>query len=222
MKNLMKHSHFVSVSALLLSFTQPDLQAAASPSFNCQKAASVVERAICSDEILADLDQQLGKIWKSFLSAFNDADMKAQMRQEQSAWVTSRNQCQADINCISTAYKQRLNALGFEQHNHPLAGQYANEAIGSVTVYPAKDGGFLVAIQTADPNQGTWTCEVYGKAVGNQNSLSITVDSNHFSATISDAGILTIEANDDVFSVAQSHCGLNGGFSDSYRRVSTR
>ena len=219
MKATVKHNHYFGVIALLFFGAQASAQVAPSPSFNCQKAVSTVEKAICGDEALARLDSRLGKAWKAVITAFNDDNMKAQMRQEQADWVASRNKCQTDVDCIVVSYRQRLDALGFGQQTHSLAGQYENKAIGTVTVYPGKDNVFLVAIQTAESSQGTWTCEVYGKAVGKQNSLAITVGSNQFFAVISDAGLLTIEANDEVFAVGQSNCGLNGGFADSYRRV---
>jgi len=78
-------------------------------SFDCAKASTLVEKAICSDTELARLDDQLELAYKQALAAKSDG---VELKSQQRAWLKNvRNQCQ-DVACINQAYTKRLAALG--------------------------------------------------------------------------------------------------------------
>jgi len=84
--------------------------AEAQPSFDCKKAKSNNEKAICKDERLANLDRDLAKIYGASLNAA-EPFAGASLRKEQEEWLTSREKCSSDVACISDAYSQRLSQL---------------------------------------------------------------------------------------------------------------
>jgi uncharacterized protein len=63
---------------------------ASGPSFDCSKAKSAAARLICSDAELSRLDRELGAAYKQLLGA-SKADEKTKVRNDQVAWIRSRN-----------------------------------------------------------------------------------------------------------------------------------
>jgi uncharacterized protein len=214
---MLNHKYILAISLLLTAnLVQAEVSA---PSFNCKKATTSVEKTICANDTLARLDRKLGEIWKSFIDASNDDAFKSRLRQDQALWVKLRDKCQNDIDCISNAYQQRLAVFGADKNLSVLAGQYEKKDIGIMTVYPTEDKNYLITIQTADPEQGAWTCEITGTATENGNQLLITVGADHFTARLTDADAITIDPNTESFKAAENNCGLNGGFFYTYHKI---
>lgn len=214
---MLNHKYILAISLLLTTnLVQAEVIA---PSFNCKKATTAVEKTICADNTLARLDRKLGEIWKSFIDASNHDAFKSRLRQDQALWVKLRDKCQNDVGCISSAYQQRLAVLGADKKLSVFAGQYEKKDIGIMTVYPTEDKNYLIAIQTADPEQGAWTCEITGTATENGNQLLLTVGSDYFSARLIDTDAITIDPNTEAFKAAENNCGLNGGFFYTYHKV---
>lgn len=214
---MLNHKYILAISLLLTAnLVQAEVTA---PSFNCKKAATAVEKTICTNDTLARLDRKLGEIWKSFIGASNDDAFKSRLRQDQTLWVKLRDKCQNNVDCISSAYQQRLAVLGEDKRLSVFAGQYEKKGIGIMTVYPIENKNYLIAIQTADPEQGAWTCEITGTATENGNQLLLTVGSDYFSARLIDTDAITIDPNTEAFKAAENNCGLNGGFFYTYHKV---
>jgi uncharacterized protein len=77
-------------------------------SFDCAKASSPIEKNICADKQLSELDEALSAAYKSALA--NAADPQA-VKGRQRAWLTEeRNKCQ-DTPCLKNAYLKRQNEL---------------------------------------------------------------------------------------------------------------
>jgi len=93
----------LSAGALLL--VSPSGHAA---SFDCAKANSVTEKAICADGKLSKLDSDLSVTWKN---ASDVAIAPAAMKSSQLQWLKLRDACGADISCLSARYNERLAAL---------------------------------------------------------------------------------------------------------------
>ncbi|UMZ14666.1 DUF1311 domain-containing protein [Pseudomonas sp. MPFS] len=79
-------------------------------SFDCAKAASASEKAICADAYTAKLDSRLGKAWTATLGEAKDP--KA-LRLGQREWLKQRDQCQADLGCLRSQYLSRLMVLRY-------------------------------------------------------------------------------------------------------------
>jgi hypothetical protein len=100
----MKHIKWI---ALIFLFACAQVRAA---SFDCAQARTNLEKLICSNNVLSELDTKLGVIYSS---AKQNASMYEAKRlvAEQLQWLRNvRSQC-ADTACLTKAYTSRLNAL---------------------------------------------------------------------------------------------------------------
>lgn len=77
-------------------------------SFDCSQAKSPSEIAICSDVSLSKLDEQLGEAYNSLKSKLSDS---AQLESEQQAWLSKRELCGNQVDCLSTNIQERINEL---------------------------------------------------------------------------------------------------------------
>jgi len=75
------------------------------PSFDCCKAATPTEKAICSNADLAELDNKLAGTYSKARSGKKD------MQQEQKEWLKGRNSCLSDIQCLKKSYNSRIQKL---------------------------------------------------------------------------------------------------------------
>lgn len=76
--------------------------------FDCAKAASPTEKAICATPALSQFDSELASAWKaSLVQSQNGSGLKRAQQQ----WLRLRNACGDDKSCIADRYKERLAAL---------------------------------------------------------------------------------------------------------------
>lgn len=83
---------------------------AATPSFNCAKARSADEIAICNDGVLAAKDRQLSALYSGVLTRL-DLDSQQRLAAAQKVWLQQRGQCGASVACIAGAYDGRIRQL---------------------------------------------------------------------------------------------------------------
>ena len=76
--------------------------------FDCSRASSFVENAICSDPTLSALDDALNAVFNRALqNSYNPAALK----QQQSQWLRGvRNTCGTN-SCLVNVYSQRISVL---------------------------------------------------------------------------------------------------------------
>lgn len=79
-------------------------------SFDCRKAGTPTEHAICKSLTLSALDTELSRVFQGALAA-EGASGERRIRDAQRAWVTKRDACAAKEGCIRAAYLQRIRAL---------------------------------------------------------------------------------------------------------------
>ena len=77
-------------------------------SFDCKKAASPIEKAICASQKLDALDESLGMYYAAAQEKVGAA--RSCLRTDQRAWVGERNRCRDDA-CLERAYLNRLAEL---------------------------------------------------------------------------------------------------------------
>lgn len=80
------------------------------PSFDCAKAATAVEKMICSDALIGKLDGALASNYKTMIAADIGADAIEALKSTQKEWMASRNNC-ADNQCLINAYKARIDEV---------------------------------------------------------------------------------------------------------------
>lgn len=77
-------------------------------SFDCAKASNQIEKTICADKQLSEIDETMATAYKKALSSASDAQAT---KASQRAWlINERNKCQ-DAACLLAAYKTRLAEL---------------------------------------------------------------------------------------------------------------
>lgn len=82
-------------------------------SFDCDKAATKVEKMICGDAELSTLDEELADIYKNVMK---DGTKKETTKSAQKVWLKDRNRCE-EIPCLKSAYQGRMAALKQPEHS---------------------------------------------------------------------------------------------------------
>ena len=95
---------FLVIAALSASFT------AGATSFDCRKAATFVEKEICTNLVLGKLDDMLADNYKMMLVSDTGADTRLEQKAAQKAWLAGRNKC-TEYACIEQAYRKRIDAI---------------------------------------------------------------------------------------------------------------
>jgi len=81
------------------------------PSFDCNRASTVTEKAICADADLSDLDGRLGQAFSDAIAVAND-DQTKRLRADQRAWIGNRDKfCAGDTSCLKGAIQRRTTEL---------------------------------------------------------------------------------------------------------------
>jgi uncharacterized protein len=100
-------------------------QIAIAASFDCSKAATAVEKTICSNSSISSLDEDLANLYKPVASTERD---------NQRAWIKERNQCNANEACLTRQYLARIAQLRLskdEKKNPQTFNQPNKEVIKS-------------------------------------------------------------------------------------------
>ena len=118
-------------------------------SFDCAKAVSRIENAICASPELSNLDSQLATAYAAALARSSDVDgVKAAQR----AWLKeTRNSC-GDLNCLTAVYKQRIAALSVGVNDSPLAQELPSTSVRSSSDVGAANA-ILTRVHSSDPNE---------------------------------------------------------------------
>ncbi|MEP2530234.1 MliC family protein [Shimia sp.] len=94
-----------------LAMTGPAL--AGDPSFDCTKAASSAEEAICASDDLAALDQELTRIYRlAVRDETLSTERVAELKTTQRGWIKGRDECwKSDLGvetCVAVEYGYRI------------------------------------------------------------------------------------------------------------------
>lgn len=96
--------------AALLCLAAPTVSRAAS--FDCAKAGTPTEKAICKDPAVSKLDDQVAEAFKAAQALWPAGNWRTFIRNEQRQWLKDRNDiCKADVDCLKQDYQRRLTFL---------------------------------------------------------------------------------------------------------------
>lgn len=149
-------------SFLILMFAQP----ACAASFDCTKASTKVEKMICGDPELSELDEILGREYKKASASSTNLDL---LKQQQKEWIKSREQCDTRL-CVKGQYAARLSY--FFKLNSPVKEIVTDKPVqapavkqmGPYTFKFEKDNGWTVCQKALEnmeffsPTQGKIAC----------------------------------------------------------------
>ncbi len=84
----------------------------AAPSFDCKKAIAPIEKAICADPKLSELDRQIADAYTAVLATASEAE-KAAVKSEQQTFNKERTGVCKDlkVECLKALFEKRLSAL---------------------------------------------------------------------------------------------------------------
>lgn len=87
------------------------MRSSAKPSFDCARAVTPTEHAICSDPELSRLDGEVGRLYQQVMQTSSPND-RAAIRQDQRQWIIQRQQeCQDRVRCIAGSLRSRVTVL---------------------------------------------------------------------------------------------------------------
>jgi len=86
--------------------------AASAASFDCKKASTATEKAICADPAVSRLDEQVAEAFRAAQGHWAAGNWGAFIRSEQRWWLKDRDRiCKADRACLQRDYELRLMLL---------------------------------------------------------------------------------------------------------------
>lgn len=89
-------------------------------SFDCQKASSFVEKAICQNQTLSALDDELATAYQAAQDASKNQET---LKKQQFSWLKNkRNVCQTN-SCLEKAYEKRIAVLNKLSDSSAEAGE---------------------------------------------------------------------------------------------------
>jgi uncharacterized protein len=199
--------------------------AAQAASFDCAKAKSKIEKAICADQTLSDYDEYLGRYYGGAAETLKDgADC---LKTEQRVWVkTVRDLCGAKSNCLKDVYLKRLGALDYlqagvtqlknvELPKVPMLVTAIPAGIDTVPAKPSKPmrvSGTLVYETTDIYNQG------YGVKPEGGKAAAFIFDMDFGSSPTHETIKALTEQNGGARYEVRGYRSIEGGFDDSLCR----
>lgn len=116
-----EHAASLIIGAFLLVSLSSTFTVYAQPSFNCSRAETVDEKAICSDPTLSEIDVVLAEAYHSYTSVFQSKKKVGRLLLE------DRASCRDDKVCIAAAQWGALNTFGAKE---PWIKNFAVAAVG--------------------------------------------------------------------------------------------
>ena len=79
-------------------------------SFNCEKARTQTEHAICEHRAVNDADVKMATTYR-IVSRLVAMGMRSQIRDEQFRWLELRDRCGSSLSCLTQVYDLRQQKL---------------------------------------------------------------------------------------------------------------
>jgi uncharacterized protein len=128
------------LAVLLLLLCASMQRSAHSAGFNCSGSLQPDEEAICADDNLSKLDDDLNEEYKNLLSSFEGRNYQHERieseRKVQRAFLLDRRACRADADCIKSLYERRIADLRtkaasevFDSRRKPQNPSSVNQAL---------------------------------------------------------------------------------------------
>ncbi len=212
--------------ALLIAFCVPAAWAADKPSFDCAKARTAVEKAICADGALAAQDASIASRYSKARKAFDPAAAQA-LAQDQRYFVQVRDEAYASPSGSDTPQQELADRMKYRdaflaslsaKRRQGFEGDWENLA-GGFSIKKLADGRLAFDGSAAQPLNGRWLCAVEGVGTVKGNTLVVeTTDAEGWRLTLvrKGAGVELAEASPTGAPAGRPYCGLNGALQGVY------
>jgi uncharacterized protein len=215
-------------AAFVLSVPSKPHSAIAAPlaSFDCRKAVTPTEQAICRSDALSMLDRDIAALFRQRRA---QAPSAQSVETSQRQWLAAvRDACKDDTACLDkemSARKRDLQELiaRFAKAPAPdksgFTGYYVNE-YGTAEIEAVSPMEFDVSISTAEPTNARWLCEFSG--TGRLTGTAIVLE--HRPSADATPVVITLQRRGGALTVKEDrtdqtdYCGHNGYIEGTYRR----
>lgn len=189
-------------------------------SFDCARAGTAIEKAICGAPELSQLDRQLSQAY-----AQRRASVQGQQRQvltdAQRAWIRSRDAAcltdgRADPGCLAELYRRRIVEISGPLAADGWAGRWRFSRAGfdgEMRIAAIGQGLWRVSVQTAMDSGTVSTCDVTVEARDVSGRLLGRNDDVEIAVSATGRGGLQVAQT-----AGPSPCGLNATFEGAYLR----
>jgi uncharacterized protein len=100
--------------------------------YDCEKANGFIENAVCTNDSLSSLDDDLS--W-AYTQALDEAAHPAEIKKAQRDWLINvRNSCKS-VKCLDSAYHQRIDAV--KKHDKYSWNTFIDKKLGISFAYPS-------------------------------------------------------------------------------------
>ena len=151
------------------------------PSFDCRKATTTTENAICASAELSNLDGQLGQVFSDVIATASP-DQTKNVRAQQVAWIKARNdECQGDPSCLGTSLRKRiaeLSTIKAEHRSSPTAQEGLQNAIPTASPTPIAHVNSAATKPNANSNSQSSECQSYAKDIARLRASGSAIDSH--------------------------------------------
>ena len=205
-------------------------------SFDCAKARTPVEKAICGGEYLADLDLVLDEVYRAVIAS-SEQEIRQNVDKAQKAWLARRDtacgKAKPDGGCLARLYKARIvdlvgtwRAFG-NGTGARISGSYAYREKGlggEMFLAELPDGRIFVQVETVNTGpQSPHTCTLTARVKERRGDVldhrdpdgsktcAIEIEVKGNRATLR-------EAPKECFELAQYWCGARATMLGSYVR----
>ncbi|EHK68203.1 lysozyme inhibitor LprI family protein [Achromobacter arsenitoxydans] len=213
-------------SVLLIALCAQTAWAANKPSFDCAKARSAVEKAICADGALAAQDASIASHYSKARKSFDAAAAQA-LAQDQRYFLQVRDEGYASPSGGDTPQKELADRMKYRdaflasltaKRRPGFEGEWENLA-GGFSVKKLADGRLAFDGSAAHPLNGRWLCAVEGIGTVKGNTLVVeTTDADGWTLTLvrKGAGVELAESSPTGAPASRPYCGMNGGMQGVY------
>lgn len=109
---MVRIASWVGLAALIGLGLAASPSAVRAASFDCAKAGTPTEKAICKNPAVSKLDEEVAAAFKTAQGFWPAGTWKAYILKEQRDWLSERNfDCKADAACLQQDYQRRLTYL---------------------------------------------------------------------------------------------------------------
>jgi uncharacterized protein len=190
----------------------------ARPSFDCRRASSDAERAICADPQLARLDRRMAEAYRAVRARLS-APAREALARDQRWFIGARDEWQdnreragfRNFDDIAERMRNRIAFLdSIQTAPTSLIGSWRNAA-GMVEVRPEGQGRVSVAINAANPVNARWLCDVSGTGTLTGDATAFTTDDGWRIRLVRRGAALQVEETPPPSgSSVRPYCGSNG------------
>lgn len=194
------------------------------PSFDCAKAATASEQAVCDSMLLTWFDRQMGKAY-GLVRQILGPDRAASLKTGQTAFLKTRDACMTTADgeaCMARAYGQRFAELATLIGSNTLEAGLFEAENGSLWTARFPDGRAAINLSTVGANTHTCTFETDSAEARDDGSLAYARKPD---PSYEEACKLTVTASGDSRTVTAEgdgctyFCGMRATMDGTYRRV---